>query len=197
MRLELQIIDFLARNPEKRFTINEIAKELNRYYSFVNKVVKRLIRERVVIGERVGRAYLCSLNLENEKTLTLLSVAEIEKKENFYRKNKELKLVLEDFVKAVKEKFKNNLIAAILFGSWVKGTATKKSDIDMLLITKKKFPIEKIAKEIYAKYGREVSVVVLTSKELEKQKQKEIIKEIIKNHYALYGVENFVNMVLK
>ncbi|MCD6547171.1 MAG: nucleotidyltransferase domain-containing protein [Nanoarchaeota archaeon] len=197
MKTELQIIDLLARNPEKSFTINEIARELNRYYSFVNKVIKRLIKEKIVIGKKVGKAYLCSLNFENEKTLTLLSIAEIEKKERFYRKNRELKLVLEDFVKAVKEKFRNCIITIVLFGSWVKGTATEESDIDILIITKRKFEIEKILKEIYAKYGREISVAILTPTELKKQKEKEIIKEIIKNHCVLYGAENFVNLVLK
>lgn len=195
MKLELRIVDFLAGNLKKNITINEIAKALAQYYSFVNKVVLRLANESVIKITKAGKAYLCSLNLSNEKTFALLSLAEIEKKERLLRENKKLKLILEDFTNRVKEK--NRIVAIVLFGSYAKKLATEKSDIDILLIVKKKFPLEPITKEIYAKYGAEINALALTEKEFKAQKGKEIIGEIIKNHYIAYGAENFVKMVFK
>lgn len=194
MKIELRIVDLLARNQEKRFTINEIAKELKQYYSFVNKVVMRLGKENIIIINKTGKAYLCSLNLNEEKTFALLSLSEIEKRDEFYKTNKKLKLILEDFTNSIK---KDNTITIILFGSHAKGIPTKKSDIDLLLVSANKFPVEKIIREIYAKYGMEINVTVLTEREFKSQKTKEIIKEIIKNHYVLYGAEKFVSLVLK
>lgn len=195
MRQELRIVDLLARNLEKKFTINEIARTLKAYYSFVHKTVNKLIEDKVIIKEKAGKSYLCSLNIENEKTLALIQLSEIEKNNEFYSNNKEARLILEDFVQSVQLQF--NAISIILFGSYAKNTATKESDIDILLISKEKSRIEKITKEIYAKYGKEINVIVMTSNEFKKQKDKAVIKEIINNHCILYGVVNFVNLVFK
>ncbi len=39
--------------------------------------------------------------------------------------------------------------------------------------------------------------MVMTVEELKRQKDKPVIGEIVADHYVLYGVENFVNLVLK
>jgi len=196
-RLELKIIDLMGRNQEKRFTINEIAKVLSESYSFVNKVINRLIKDKVIIKERIGNAYLCSLNLKNDKTIALLHLNEVNRKEEFYKENKEVKLILEDFLEKLKLRFKKNLIFVVLFGSYAKGNATKRSDIDIMVACKRKVDITHIIKETHAKYGKEIIPILITSTEFEKQKEKPIIKEIIKYHYLLYGFEDFINRVYK
>lgn len=196
MKLELKIVDLLAKNIEKEFTINEIAKTLEEYYSFVHRTVNKLAKDGMIVKNRVGKSHLCSLNLDNEKTSVLIQLSEIEKKENFYITNKELKLILEDFVKSLEPQIKN-IITIILFGSYAKGTATKESDIDILLIRKERIEIEKITKEIYAKYGKEITPILMLVNDFKEQKDKSMIKEMIKNHYVLYGVENFVDLVFK
>jgi predicted nucleotidyltransferase len=196
MKLELKIIDLLAKNVERKFTINEIAKNLGEFYSFVHRIVNRLTKDGVIIKNKVGKSYICSLNLENEKTLTLLQLAEIEKVKQFYVVNKGLKLILEDFVELIKSELKNRAVV-VLFGSYAKGTATKESDIDILLISGGKIDVEKITREIYAKYGKEITPIVMTPNDFKKQMGKALIKEIIKDHYILYGVENFINLVFR
>jgi len=195
MKLELKIVDLLARNTERKFTINEIAKFLEEYYSFVHRIVNKLIKDSVVTKEKAGKSYLCSINLYNEKTIILVNLSKIEKKNDLYNSNKELKIILEDFVKSAESLI--TPISIVLFGSYAKGTATKESDIDILLISKTKVGIDKITKEIYAKYGKEINPVIMTSEDFKRQKDKSLIKEIIKDHYVLYGVEKFVNLVFK
>lgn len=193
MKLELKIVNLLAKDIEKKFTINEIAKNINEYYSFVHRTVNKMVKDNVIIKNRVGKSYLCSLNIENEKTLALIQLSEIEKKNEFYNINKELKLILEDFIKSTESKI--DIISIILFGSYVKGTATKESDIDILLISKEKTGIDKIVREIYAKYGKEINAIIMTPDDFKKQKDKTVIREIINDHYIMYGVEKFVNLV--
>jgi predicted nucleotidyltransferase len=195
MKLELKIVDLLARNTERRFIINEIAKSLKEYYSFVHRTVNKLTRDGVIAREKAGRAYLCSLDLSSEKAMTLIELSEIEKKNDFYGSNKELKLILEDLVRSAEAMA--GATSVILFGSYAKGAAAKESDIDILLIGKAKEGIDKITREMYAKYGKEINVVVMTSDDFKKQKGKALIKEIIKCHYVLFGVEKFVNLVFK
>ena len=196
MKLELKIVNLLARNTEKRFTINEIAKTITEHYSFVHRIVNRLAKDKVIVKDKVGRAYACSLNTENEKTIALTLLSEIEKTSEFYSSNKELKIILEDFVKSIISQ--TNIISIALFGSHAKGTAKKESDIDILLISKKKAgAIDKIAKEIYAKYGKEINAITITPYDFKKQRNKAILKEIINKHYALYGAEEFVKLALR
>ncbi|MBN1896679.1 MAG: nucleotidyltransferase domain-containing protein [Candidatus Aenigmarchaeota archaeon] len=194
MKLELKIVDLLARNVERKFTINEIAKSLEEYYSFVHRTVNKLIKDNVITKEKAGKSYLCSLNLETEKTIALVNLSEIEKKNDLYNSNKELKIILDDFVKMTESV---NPVSVVLFGSHAKGTATKESDIDILLISETKAGVDKITKEVYAKYGKEVNVVLMASGDFKKQKDKALIKEVIKDHYILYGAERFVNLVFK
>ena len=82
----------------------------------------------------------------------------------------------------------------MLFGSAAKGTATKESDIDILCVAKGKTGIDKVAREMYAKYGREVNVVAMKPEDFRKQKGKAAIKGIVENHCVLHGTENFVNL---
>ena len=195
MKLELKIVDLLVRNRERKFTINEVAKSLKEYYSFVHRTVNKLAKEEVILKEKVGKSYICSINLNSEKTVALIQLSEIEKKNEFYTSNKELKLILEDFVKSAMPIVKP--ISIVLFGSYAKKTATKDSDIDILLIIKSKAEIDKITKDIYAKYGKEINPILIPQNSLKKQKEMVIIKEIIKNHYILYGTWKFINAVYK
>lgn len=195
MKIELKIIDFLSRNMDRKFTINEIAKSTGEYYSFVHRTVSRLVKEGIIVIIKAGRAYLCTLNLENEKALALLQLSEIEKRDDFYQRDKELGIMLEDFASSLEPK--SSMLSIVLFGSYAKGSAAKESDIDILLLAKDGLNIEKASREIYAKYGKEINPIVMTANDFRKQKGKALIKEIVSSHYVLYGADNFIKAVFK
>ncbi len=192
MELRLKITDFLFRNPAREFTINEIAGALKEYYSFVHRTVKRLAAEGVIVKKKAGKAYLCSLNPESEKALALIQLGEIEKSGEFFAKNRELKLVLDDFLKGVGQRA--GIASAVLFGSFAKGSATKGSDIDVLLVGKVS-GIDRKVKETYAKYGREISPLVMGKAEFSKQRSGTLVSEIISDHYVVYGADRFIRLV--
>ena len=54
MELRLKIVNFLSKNIDRAFTINEIAKSLNEYYSFVHRLMGRLAKDGVVIKNKAG-----------------------------------------------------------------------------------------------------------------------------------------------
>ncbi len=195
MKLELEIVGLLARNAEKKLTINEIAKALKEHYSFVHRIVNRLVKDGVVAKEKAGKSHLCSLNLSSEKAIILINLSEIEKKNEFYDSNKELKVILDDFVKSAEAGVKP--ISIVLFGSYAKGTATKESDVDVLLIGRAKNGVDKVTKEAYAKYGKEINVIAITPEDFKRQKKGDLVREIVKEHYVLYGADKFVDMVFK
>jgi predicted nucleotidyltransferase len=157
--------------------------------------VSRLVKEGIIVIIKAGRAYLCTLNLENEKALALLQLSEIEKRYDFYQRDKELGIMLEDFASSLEPK--SSMLSIVLFGSYAKGSAGKESDIDILLLTKGGLNIEKASREIYAKYGKEINPIVMTANDFRKQKGKALIKEIVSSHYVLYGADNFIKAVFK
>jgi predicted nucleotidyltransferase len=155
--------------------------------------VNRLVKDKVILTKKVGKAIVCSLNPANDLTIALLHLNEVNKKENFYKKNKQIKLILEDFLNLV---ISEKLAFIVLFGSYAKETATKESDIDILIVADKKLEIAKIIRNIHAKYGKEIVSVLMSPKEFDEQKEKPVIKEIIKYHYILYGFERFLTKIL-
>lgn len=194
MQLELRIVGLLFENVQKQFTINEIAHTLDEYYSFVHRIVGRLVADGAIVRNKIGNSYLCSLNTKSEKARALIQLNEIEKKNVLYSSNKELALVLEDVVKSAM--YETGMISAVLFGSYAKGTETQVSDIDILLLCRRKKGVDKLSREIYAKYGKEINIIAMTPIEFRKQKGKAVIREIINIHYIIYGVEKFVDVVI-
>jgi len=189
MRLQLKIINLLAN--KKTFTINQIAIQLNESYSFVNRTVTKMTAENLILKEKIGHSFLCKLNTKNDKTRILMSLNEVNRKQEFLNKNKELKLIADEIL----SKIKNKVMSAALFGSYAKNTQTKESDIDLFILAKKSFDTTELVKNIYAKYGKEVSPIIITEKQLKNQKNKSIIKEIFKYHIILIGFENFINIM--
>lgn len=195
MNLELRIVDLLARNAGKKYTINGISRSLEGHYSLVHRTVNRLAGDGVISIERAGKSHLCSIDLTNEKTLALIQLSEIERKNELYGSNKKLKVILEDFVESAEAAM--NPASVVLFGSHASGRAAEESDIDILLISGTESGIDRITKEAYAKYGKEINAVVMNPAGFKKQKDTALIREIIKVHYVLYGAEKFVNLVFE
>lgn len=191
MRLQLKIIKLLTN--KKSFTINQIAIQLNESYSFVNRTITKMITENLILKEKIGHSFLCKLNTENDKTRALISLNEVNKKQEFLNKNKELKLITDEILR----KIKNKVTSAAIFGSYAKNTQTRESDIDLFILTKNMFDTTILVKNIHAKYGKEISPIVITEKQLTNQKNKPIIKEILKYHIILVGFENFINLMFE
>jgi predicted nucleotidyltransferase len=193
MRLELEVVDLLAGNAGKRFTINEIAKELDGHYSLVHRTVNRLAADGVVSMETAGNSHLCSLDMKNEKAMALLQLGEIEKRDEFLKGSRELKLLLDDFSASVGRQ--EGVVSVVLFGSYAKGTQAKDSDVDVLVIGAEKKNIGWTVKEMYAKYGKEVNAITMTPQDFRQQREKPIVKEIVRDHVVLLGADRFIGMV--
>lgn len=81
------------------YTINQISTKLNKAYPYVNKKVNEFIEDGIFKKLVVGKSYLCSINLANEKAIVLLTIHEIRKKESFIRKEKSYNYFLDNLNK--------------------------------------------------------------------------------------------------
>ncbi len=132
---------------------------------------------------------------KNPIVYSILSVVEYNKTINFLENNKRLKRALEMF----RSKYREYLIM-LIFGSYVKGYATKNSDVDLLLI-KEKFSktdikkIEGIIEIINGRTGLKMSPYMMRVNEFKQKKG--FVQEIIENHILLDGAELFFRLVLE
>ena len=82
---------------------------------------------------------------------------------------------IEDIVRALRDKFENNFLALILYGSWAKGRAREGSDIDLLAIFKRVDGnvtkiINEISSDVEVRYERAVTLLPVKVSDFEVEK---------------------------
>jgi len=169
--LEMEIILVLIR---ENTYLRNIAKLLNESHSTVLRRLNTLVKENVLDYKLEGRNKVFFIK-NNLQAKNYVFNAERYKLIKLLKKYPELSIIIEDVLKKSKE----NLV--ILFGSYAKFKAKKRSDIDIYIETRERKAKEKI-EEINSKIS--VKIGLFERKSL-------LIKEIIKHHIVLKGVELF------
>ena len=173
--LELEIILVLLKNKSH---LREIARTLNESHSTILRKINELVKENVLDYKKEGKNKVFFIK-NNLKAKNYVYSAEIHKLNSLLRKHPELSIIFED----IKRNFSKGMI--ILFGSYAKGIPKKDSDIDIYLETNDdglKNKIKAINSKLSIKIGK------FDTKSL-------LIKEIIKNHIIIKGLEDFYERV--
>jgi predicted nucleotidyltransferase len=175
------------KNPQSIMTASgAIVLDYKNTYNLVNE-----LQPDIILKEKIGNTSLISLKLN--PNLEIFSVEEKRKKQ-FLQYNKKLNLVEED-IKSLDYPF----FVVLVFGSLIKKTGNKDSDIDLCIISDNK---EK-TKELISKFNLLPLPLEIHDfsfdefKSMLKTKEKNIVHEIIKNNIILYGIENYYNLISK
>ena len=112
---------------------------------------------------------------------------------------KMLNKVLDEFLKKCKEKFGDDLISIILFGSYARGTATEYSDVDLLVIAKnlpkRRIDRHKVLRDIVLefiyKYGINISPILIEPRDLSSKDINPLICGILTGYKIIYDKNNF------
>lgn len=169
--LELEIIGLLMK---KQVHVRGMAKILNESHSTISRKMDSLVKDNVVDFRKEGKNKVFFLK-KNFIVKNYIFMAEEYKLIKLLRNYPELSIIFEEIL----DKTDEGLI--ILFGSYAKNTSRKDSDIDIYIETESrnlKKEIEKIHSKIQVKIG------VFDTKS-------DLIKEIIKDHVIVKGVEKF------
>lgn len=113
--------------------------------------------------------------------------------------------VLDEFMKKCEEKFRDNLVSIVLFGSYAIGTAKETSDIDVLVIAKdlpantweRDELLDDITDEIFFEYGEDIQPILATPRELKMHAEwpNPIFYGILFGYEVLYGSEFFDRII--
>ncbi len=181
---EVEVIKVLLENKDKELSINQVSNILKKDYKTVYNIVKRLVKLLIISVQPFGKAH--KLTLTNSLH-PLIFEAEYERRRNLF-KNKNF-LILHNRLTTLKFPF-----ITLLFGSHVKGTQTKHSDIDILAIGGNE-------RDIQAEINLLPDKIHLTHVTYEnfiymlKIKEFTVVSEAIKKNIILIGIEEYYRLI--
>ena len=173
--LEFEIVLVLLKNKSH---LREIARTLNESHSTVLRKLNKLLKENVLDYKKEGKNKIFFIK-NNLKAKNYVYSAEIHKLNRLLKKHPELSIIFED----IKNNFSRGMI--ILFGSYAKGNPKLNSDIDIYIETNDS-NIKNKVKEVNSKLSIKIGKFDVKSL---------LIKEIIKNHIIIRGLEDFYERV--
>lgn len=158
--------------------VRELARKLEQSHVNIIRCLAELVKKNIVDFEQEGKNKTYFI----KKTLPARSYiyrAEYYKLNKLIDKYPKLSVILQDIIKKV------NSPLIILFGSYSKFIAKNESDIDIFVESEDKFIKEKL-KDIRSDINGKTGVFDTDSL---------LVKEIIKNHVILKGVEEFYERI--
>jgi len=171
-------------------TIKEIRERINYSYERVNSALKLLTEKKIVLEQQKGKTLLYSLDLNSIYSYSLgFNRYMLQREISFIKKHKTI-------FNALKKISKNPFVwAVILFGSYSKGTETKQSDIDLLVLSipGQEKEIERFVKSLKYEMNLEFSLVVLPLQEFSyiKKDNPELWKDLKLYGLVFKGEDNF------
>ncbi|MBT4538890.1 ArsR family transcriptional regulator [Candidatus Woesearchaeota archaeon] len=173
--LQLTIIELLLKADNH---VRGIAKTLEESHSTVSRKLSNLKKENVIDSRNEGKnkIYFLKSNLISK---SYILQAELHKLTKLLLHHQELEIIFEDILKNTDEKL------IVLFGSYAKNLAKKNSDIDIYIDTKNR-AVKRSIEEIHSKISVKIGTFDFTSP---------LVREIVKDHVILRGVEVFYEKV--
>ena len=194
-KTSVEILVHLSSKIRESFTVRQIANAIGKDYKISHVMTMRLAEHQYIIAEKKPPVTYCKLNLKGNSSL--LAYIEGVRANRFFAKNRDLKILVNDIL----SQFDSPFFTLIIFGSYVKGTASRKSDLDVLFI----IPDTTMEKEVSSAIGSIEHIspiglheIVLTSRtfaDLLKQKTANVAWEAVDNRIVPYGAEALFKML--
>lgn len=158
---QLKVFKFLWDNPFEEHSILEISKNSKVSYGATWKILKEF-KKKEIVTLLVKKAHLYNLNFESELCFKAWELFNSLRKQELSRTKGH-----EKFFNAMNYLNKNiSPEFIVLFGSVARKQATEESDLDVLVLTKKKLDTSKIAREMLVAFFVEPKITVVNEKEL-------------------------------
>jgi len=190
----IEILKLLTSNLTRDFTILKIAQHTGKTNRLTYSTVRKLEKEHMITIQEKANLRLCKLSLENPQMIALI---ESLRWLDFTRKRSDVGLLVSDIV----SKSELPYFTLAVFGSYARGTMTKRSDLDVLLvIPDRKFEdtLETAIKSARALSNIPVHDVVVTYAEFAsmlRETKINVAKESLEARYIAYGAEAFYTLL--
>jgi predicted nucleotidyltransferase len=186
---QVQIIGLFRKNLFLKATMLEIMHKLRKKsYQRIHEAIKELEQQNMIQTTRYGNSIICELKLSPETTSTLAFLEEqdaLSKRIPNMHEILELKEFLEDIL--------------LVTGSYAKGTATARSDIDLAIITNgNAFHKQKLIENLTALFTPKIHPIVVSHKDYVNmllEKDQNYGKEILKNRLLFRNSAQYFELI--
>lgn len=183
---EKEALIILFKDFTNFYNANSISKLLNISRVGAQKILKRLLKQNLLIDRKIGKSTIYKLKLEDEYAKKLIVFLLADEANNFKRWKEEFK-----------ELFKKDRIIMI-YGSAIKNYA-KANDIDIMIIIRKAECKEviKIIEKKQRILPKKIHSIELTANDLLQniKQKKEPVIDTVKNAIILYGQDKYVEII--
>ena len=181
---KLNILKLLIENQEEQFSIRKISKLRKINYKSAYYALQKLQNEGIVTLKHNGNTTLCSFNRTFNESVYAV---ECDRRKELF-KNKNFLVIYNDLKKV------NQPFIAILFGSYAKGTQTKHSDIDLLVISEDYKPIQQTL-SLFPQNIHTTDIRYKDFMEMLRSKKFTVVGEAIKKNIILIGIEEYYRLI--
>ncbi len=173
-----KILRFMFEVPGRKYSRKEIKRYTKAGNFALSNSLNNLVIYNILIKEKKGKEDIYYLNFSNPFVILLKELFKEEKK--LFRGMDASKII---FIAKTVEKIVGlfNPLEVYLFGSQVKGIATKESDYDFAVIVERK---SKEVVKIVSKFPENIQIHLFDKREFEDKKDK-LVNEIIKQGIKL------------
>ena len=184
-----KLIKYLIEHKEPQSIMTAsgaIVMDYKNTYNMVNEFQPTIINK-----EKIGNTNLIKLNLVPNQEIYNV---ENKRTQEFLSKNPKLKLIHKDI-----EEMGYPFMIVLIFGSYVKNTKMKGSDIDICIISDNKEKSKELINKLKL-LSLKLEVHEFTTYEfvsMIEKTQNNLGREIVKNNIILYGTENYYNLISK
>jgi predicted nucleotidyltransferase len=179
--LDGDVLAVLATH-DAMFTTGQIHRVLNRFSEEgIRKVLSRLVRQGVVLSERVGHAYAYRLNTAHLAAEPIVALAKL----------------FDRFLTRLEEHLRgwdHPPAYAAVFGSAARGAMTTDSDVDLFLVRENDTPVteweiqvNELAAAVTAWTGNDARVVEYTVADLRAAQTEPMVQEVLEHGLTVAG----------
>jgi predicted nucleotidyltransferase len=176
----LKILSEFSQDYSKRIYGGQVAKKLKMNQKTVANILNSLEAENILKYNTEGKNKYYFLNKLNSQIKDILKIVELGRKNLFFEKYPQFKDLFLEL-----EKRTNGLIA--IFGSYAKFSSNENSDLDVFVIGN-----IKDVEDLEDKYNIKINIVRSTHERFSKSDV--FIKEVLKNHIILKGIEEYIEL---
>ncbi|HII16778.1 TPA: nucleotidyltransferase domain-containing protein [Candidatus Woesearchaeota archaeon] len=168
-RTAWKIFSVFAEAPGKSISRAEIKRLTSMGNKAMDHAVTLLLAFGMVSSKKSGKKIYYTLNLSSAYSNGLIDLVRMEK-EDINSMDFRARMAISEFVYALTNEALDNLVSVYAFGSYVKRTYRRDSDIDLALITKEKKPgeeiiITSIGESTQSRFGIQIQPHYFTQKE--------------------------------
>jgi len=188
--LKEKILKFLIENKESPHPIMEISKKLKADYKNTYNIINELSLK-IISREKIGNTSPIKINLKISREIYNL---EEKRTGEFLSKNPKLRLIQRDI-----EEIGYPFMIVLIFGSYVKKTKTKNSDVDICIISDSKEKTKRLIQSLNL-LSLNLEIHEFTTNEfisMIEKTQNNLGHEIVKSNIILYSIENYYNLISK